>query len=518
MFLFSAGPATTTVGTTEQRPPVQFTPQSETEKRIMEILNNSAGLAARTQQEAVEKSPGKVKGGESQGNPNSGGDQKSAAKKSEAGDSLQMVSSMSASVSSNQPSYTIAVSQAASYHSENTDADDQQEENILPMNVMIHQSIPQSAAIACPVPQVPSSTSSHVQEMDTATPTQETNLTPQTTESSLKAVEGSAPSDHGHSQEKPPTSGSADIPSAPNSSSSVSTAHDAEPVSTSFQQAIPQSYPVTSMPGHPFPPPNMQERMSPRGMVPPSYVGGYGQFHGRMSPRQAPFGGPQSGQLMSVPQNQSPRQSTTPSPGRYSPRQASPSYPAGPSPGRYSPRQGSPGVSRPPSRPPSQPGPGYTQSPRQGPSPHLSGYPSSTPPASPCVTHSPAPPLSVAASVESSSSKVEASVAQSTINSTQSVPTCSVHTVVKTPTIETVATTQATNTTSAQIQDQSNVNVQNSNTSVNVSQSSQVTSARNGLGTSVSSSEHTTVTTGAEPSQETVAAPAQAEGSKDAEQ
>lgn len=62
---------------------------------------------------------------------------------------------------------------------------------------------------------------------------------------------------------------------------------------------------MTSLPGHPLPPPNTQERMSPRGMVPPAYMGAYGHFQGRMSPRQAHYGGaPPS--LMPVSQNQSP--------------------------------------------------------------------------------------------------------------------------------------------------------------------------------------------------------------------
>lgn len=447
----------------------------------MEILNNSAGLAARSQHEAVEKSPGKAKGGDTQGPPAS--EQKPEGRKPEEGEGAQRVTSVSVPGPSTQSTYTTAVSQPA-YQSEGNDADDQQEEHILPMNVMIHQSIPQSAAIACTVPPVQVSQG---QPMETAR-VQESDSTPQT---ASKSVEGSVQSDQGHTQERPPISGSTEAYPVSTANSNVNTVQEPENVSTNVQQLPPHSFPITSLPGHPLPPPNTQERMSPRGMVPPSYMGAYGQFHGRMSPRQAHYSGAPP-TLMPVSQNQSPRQSTTPSPGRYSPRQASPSYPGGPSPGRYSPRQGSPGVSRPPSRPPSQPGPGYAP-PRQGPTPPMTGFPSSTPPASPSVTYSPVTTFS-AVSVDGSS-RVDTSVVYTTINSMPNVSTSTVQSVPQNPPTDSVAPPPATESVSAPVVEQSNVKPQDTITSVNVSQSFQVSSA-----SSVSTSE--TVAAGSEQSQE----------------
>ncbi|XP_052693645.1 histone-lysine N-methyltransferase 2C-like isoform X7 [Crassostrea angulata] len=474
-------PAATTVGTAEPRPPVQFTPQSETEKRIMEILNNSAGLAARSQHEAVDRSPGKAKAGDTQGPPAT--EQKPEGRKPEEGEGAQRVTTVSVPGPSTQPTYTTAVSQPA-YQSESNDPDDQQEEHILPMNVMIHQSIPQSAAIACSVPPVQVSQS---QQMEAAR-IQESESTPQT---AAKSVEGSVQSDQGHTQKRPPNSGSAEAQPVSSVNSNVNTVQEPETVSTNVQHLPPHSYPMTSLPGHPLPPPNTQERMSPRGMVPPAYMGAYGHFQGRMSPRQAHYGGAPP-TLMPVSQNQSPRQSTTPSPGRYSPRQASPSYTGGPSPGRYSPRQGSPGVSRPPSRPPSQPGSGYA-APRQGPTPPITGYPSSTPPASPNVTYSPVTTFS-AVSVDNST-RVETSVAHTTINSRPNVSTSTVQSVSQNPPTDSVAPPPATESASAPVVEQSNVKLQDTNTSVNVSQTIQASSA-----SSVSTSE--TVTTASEQSQE----------------
>lgn len=447
----------------------------------MEILNNSAGLAARSQHEAVDKSPGKAKAGDTQGSPAT--EQKPEGRKPEEGEGAQRVTSVSVPGPSTQPTYTTAVSHPA-YQSESNDPDDQQEEHILPMNVMIHQSIPQSAAIACAVPPVQVSQS---QQMEAAR-IQESESMPQT---AAKSVEGSVQSDQGHTQERPPISGSSEAQPVSSVNSNVNTVQEPETVSTNVQHLPPHSYPMTSLPGHPLPPPNTQERMSPRGMVPPAYMGAYGHFQGRMSPRQAHYGGALP-TLMPVSQNQSPRQSTTPSPGRYSPRQASPSYPGGPSPGRYSPRQGSPGVSRPPSRPPSQPGSGYAP-PRQGPTPPITGYPSSTPPASPNVTYSPVTTFS-AVSVDNSS-RVETSVAHTTINSRPNVSTSTVQSVSQNTPTDSVAPPPATESASAPVVEQSNLKLQDTNTSVNVSQTIQASSA-----SSVSTSE--TVTTASEQSQE----------------
>ncbi|XP_062583386.1 histone-lysine N-methyltransferase 2C-like [Saccostrea cucullata] len=453
------GTAASNVGATEPRPPVQFTPQSETEKRIMEILNNTAGLTARTQIEAMEKSPGKAKGSETSASV-PGNDQKPGTKKLDPGTSSLAIPSTCVSGPSN--TYTPAIPQL-SYHIENTDTEDQQEEPILPMNVMIHQSIPQSAAIACSLPQVHSAPS---QNQQTDSVPQESDSAPQSTESSSKTAEGSVQSDQVHSQDKAPISGS-EPEAAP---TPVNIPKEPESVVTSqVQQIPPQSYPpISTMQGHQLPPPNSQERMSPRGMIPLSYVNAYNQVHGRMSPRQAHFGGAPRGPS----QNQmSPRQSTTPSPGRYSPRQASPSHSAGPSPGRYSPRQGSPGVSRPPSRPPSHPGQEYIP-PRQVPTPISSGYPSCTPPASPSVNHPVAPsnvssPAS-AASVESSS-RVETPAVQTVTNLVSNIPTGRAQSASQNAVAAPVALPPATEV-SAPASEQSNINVQ----VVNVIQPSQV--------------------------------------------
>ncbi|XP_055997566.1 histone-lysine N-methyltransferase 2C-like isoform X11 [Ostrea edulis] len=454
-----AAESTTTapVGASEPRPPVQFTPQSETEKRIMEILNNTAGLTARGPQETMEKSPGKAKAGDALV---SNSDQKSGMKKPDPGDGSQVIFSTGASSSSSQPIYSNVIAQS-SYQSENTDTEDQQEEPILPMNVMIHQSIPQSAAIACSVQQMQSSVSQG-QQSDTAAQMQEPDSNSQASENSSKTVMRNVPADQVNFHDSPRIGGS-EVEVAPPSNDNANIVKEPENICTSVQHMPPQMSPLSTMPGHVLPPPNSQERMSPRGMIPPSYVGAYAQFHGRMSPRQAFFGSTPSGTLMPLSQNQTTsRQSSTPSPGRYSPRQSSPSQPGGPSAGRYSPRQGSPGVSRPPSRPSSQPGPGYVPS-RQGPTPPIpSGYPNCTPPASPRYVNSP-----VAIASGEISSRAETSVAQVAANLVSSVPTCYVLSASQTPPADSVAVTPATDLSASTAK---HVNVQDRNSVVNVSQ------------------------------------------------
>ncbi|KAK3105764.1 hypothetical protein FSP39_005042 [Pinctada imbricata] len=312
----TSGNQQATAPSSEPRPPIQYTPQSETEKRIMEILNKTV----RAQENiGAEKPPGTEKEGgpttpksssQSVATDDHKGEETTATKPDDNIKGTEVVTDAGKNVDvPTSKQEFVEIPRESNVQGAEPDIDDgAQEEPILPMNVMIHQqSMPtQRVTEVTPAPN-PAATQPAVTMTTHPAGTMATGPAATTTANQT-------------GQQQNVNIPKSQSPSVPSESSIQPGSQPGTPGAVPPGPSPPASY----HPGHQQGMPPLPGRMSPRGMVPPQVGSIPPHLQGRMSPRQAaPYGN-------AVPQY----------PGRISPRQAAPPG------GRFSPRQSSPGSSQ----------------------------------------------------------------------------------------------------------------------------------------------------------------------------